>query len=146
MSDVLMEVTRESGYPRDGRMYPKGSRLRVPGSAAEAMEAARPPYGRRVEEAEASAEDTAVQDDVDASAPAEDASDPAAEDEAGPTRSDEEAEEILDELDATEPALELAAAHGLDLAPYARQGSGLGGRIHKSDVERWLEESETETA
>ena len=46
---------------------------------------------------------------------------------------DEEAGEQPTELvdiDGTEPALELAEEHGLDLRPRAGQGSGPGGRIY----------------
>lgn len=66
------------------------------------------------------------------------------------------AEIVLDaDFDATEGALDLARAleaeYGFDLAAYAGQGSGEGGRIHEPDVERWaweqglLQESEAPT-
>ena|SRR5690625_3043837 len=41
-------------------------------------------------------------------------------------------------VDATHPALTLAAEAGLDLAGYAGQGSGADGRITKADVEGWV--------
>lgn len=44
----------------------------------------------------------------------------------------------LPELDATESALEMAAANALDLRGRAGQGSGANGRIIQADVERWL--------
>lgn len=40
-------------------------------------------------------------------------------------------------VDATDGARALAAEEGVDLRPYAGQGSGPGGRIWKEDVERW---------
>ena len=55
MADVLMLVTRESGYWRGGRHYPPGSSLTVPESAARAMEAANPPFGRRITDEELAA-------------------------------------------------------------------------------------------
>lgn len=43
-------------------------------------------------------------------------------------------------FDATEGAMDMARGVGIDLAPFAGQGSGTDGRIHKTDVERWAKE------
>lgn len=46
--------------------------------------------------------------------------------------------ELDADFDATEGALDLARAVGLDLTPFAGQGSGPGGRIQKPDVKEWI--------
>lgn len=48
--------------------------------------------------------------------------------------------EIDADFDATEGALDLARATGIDLAAFAGQGSGENGRIEKPDVKKWAKE------
>lgn len=49
---------------------------------------------------------------------------------------------VSQDVDATDSASELAAAHGVDLS--AVTGSGSGGRVTKADVEDYLEAEDDE--